>query len=93
METATTPALQTCCPIKRNLGEQFAIAARQYAEAVVVLSRPIAAAADFEESCGAVEQARQQCEAAGLVFQEHVTTHGCWEYDSDVQVQSATCAG
>jgi len=69
----------TYCTTRRDLGEQFAIAARLHAEAVVVLTGVVPLVAGFEESCGAVEQARQQCEAAGTAFRQHVTTHACWD--------------
>jgi len=51
------------------------------------------AVAGFEESCDAVEQARQQCETAETVFRQHVTTHGCWDYDPGVPVDSGTAPG
>jgi len=86
MKTASALALQTCCPIRRNLVEQFAIAARLHAEAVVVLSHAVPAVVDFAESCNAVEQARQECETAGAAFREHVATHGCWDYNPGAPV-------
>jgi hypothetical protein len=88
MKTASATALQKCCPKSRDLGEQFALAARLYAEAVVVLTRAVPAMADFEESCGAVEQARQECDEAGAAFRDHITTHGCWNYSPDVSVSN-----
>jgi hypothetical protein len=83
MKLASATALQTCCATRRDLGKQFAIAARLHAEAVVVLTLAVPPVADFEESCSAVEQARQLCEAASAAFREHVIAHRCWGGNAD----------
>jgi hypothetical protein len=93
MKTAFATALQLHCATRRDLGEQFAIAARLHAESVVVLTRAVPAMADFEESCGAVEPARQQCDAAGEAFREHIATQGCWNYSPGVPVSSGAVTG
>jgi len=75
------------------LGEQFALAARLYAEAVVVLTRTGPAIADFEESCGAAEQARHLCDAAGAAFRDHITTHSCWNCNPGVALSNGDVFG
>ena len=93
MKTVSATALQTYCAKRRDLGEQFALAARLYAEAVVVLTRGVPAMPDFEESWGAVEQARQQCDEAGAAFRDHITTHGLLELQSGVALNNGDLSG
>jgi hypothetical protein len=75
------------CPVRRRLGEEFALAARLYAEAVVQLMRdPITMSdRDYQQLHAAVEQARARSEVAGRAFKEHVESHGCGSFTRGVE--------
>jgi hypothetical protein len=78
-----TARLRRCCEVRRQLAEQFAIAARLYAETVVDLTT-IAdiAQADYKRLCEAAEEAQRRSEAACVAFEEHVDSHRCAAYIS-----------
>jgi len=66
------------CWTKRRLAEQFAIAARLYAEAVVLLTCPTGGVPrDYGRLLESVEAARKELEDSGAAFQEHVESHRC----------------
>jgi hypothetical protein len=62
------------------LAEQFAIAARLYAESVALLATSSAGVMSPEEYGHLrqkAETAQQRAEAAGLAFEEHLDSHRC----------------
>lgn len=67
------------CKVRRQLAEEFARAARLYAEAVVQLTRdPATMPGDgYQRLCATVDQAHERSEQADRAFQEHVASHGC----------------
>ena len=78
MQSAAAPATFTCCPIARQLAEQFAIAARLYAEAVASLTSHIAMSqTEYERLCRAAKDAHRRSEEMGRAFEEHVASHRC----------------
>jgi hypothetical protein len=79
MSVTGVPTL-THCEIKRQLAEQFAIAARQYAEAVVALTVHIALShAEYSRLRDAAHTARHQVHSIGVKYEEHVESHRCGE--------------
>ena len=66
-----------CCETGRKLGEQFAEAARLYAEAVVVLTSHHANVScdKYIQLRAAVEEARKRSESLGIAYEEHVESH------------------
>jgi hypothetical protein len=70
-------ATRSCCEIRRHLAEEFAIAARLYAEAVVSLTceSGIMPHEDYSRLREAAEMAQLNVEAACRAFQEHVDLH------------------
>ena len=73
--SATSP--KPCCETRRMLADAFAIAARLYAEAVVIQTGTRCSGPEFEELCGRVREALERAEAAQLSFEEHVRSHSC----------------
>jgi hypothetical protein len=74
----------SCCEVCYQLAEQFAINARLYSEAVVLLTRdPAMAGTEYEELREAAIQAQTRAEAAGIRFEEHVDTHRCGRTTTD----------
>lgn len=66
------------CEIRRLLAEQFAIAARVYAEAVVDFAmREEMTNLDYERLRKAAADARLRAYAAGLAFEQHIASHHC----------------
>src|SRR5262245_25575770 len=78
-EPGEKPAIAICCERRRQLSEQFATAARLYAEAVVLLTLNHSRMSqnDYERLREAAEEARQHSEAMGIAFEEHVEWHQC----------------
>jgi hypothetical protein len=66
-----------CCDIARKLAEQFAEAARLYAETVVVLTSHHANVPwnEYIRLHAAVEEAQKRSEALGIAYEEHVESH------------------
>ena len=66
-----------CCEIRRTLSEQFATAARLYAEAVAAFSSaPLTVSQDeYNRLRKAAEKARERAEAIGIAFEEHLASH------------------
>jgi hypothetical protein len=65
------------CHIRRELADQFAIAARLYAEAVAVLTQTTHSKTDFERLRNGVREAHDLTEAARAAFEKHVLAHSC----------------
>jgi hypothetical protein len=65
-----------CCEIRRKLAEQFATAARLYAERVVSLASNISDV-DHARLSKNAHEAQDRSEAAFIAFEEHVRLHGC----------------
>ncbi|MFL6351560.1 MAG: hypothetical protein ACJ74Z_06895 [Bryobacteraceae bacterium] len=65
------------CPERvQQLAEQFATAARLYAEAVVLLTTdPVKSTHDYTQLFNAVDEAQRRVESTGLAFREHVYLH------------------
>jgi hypothetical protein len=66
-----------CCDTGRKLGEQFAEAARLYAETVVVLTSCHANVSwnEYLRLRAAVEEAQKRSEALAIAYEEHVESH------------------
>ena len=75
---------QFSCFMRRNLGEQFATAARLYAEAVVVLTCDPATISrdEYDRLREATKQAQQRSEATERAFEQHVDSHDCLATDA-----------
>jgi hypothetical protein len=69
----------TSCEVRRQLARQFAIAARLYAEAVVMLTRDPGTVSnwDYGRLREAAEQAQARSESTGRAFEKHVDSHKC----------------
>lgn len=69
----------TSCDQRRRLAEQFAIAAREYSEAVAQLVQQAGPPSQTEHSVlrSVMIEAHDRCESAGVEFERHVATHGC----------------
>lgn len=67
------------CKDRRRFAEQFALAAREYSEAVARLVQHEGPPSQTEYSGlrSAVFEAHARCEGAGAEFEQHVATHGC----------------
>jgi hypothetical protein len=72
-------AAPVCCTARQQLAPQFDIAARLYAEAVVLLTRdfPVVSPEKYNQLRNAAETARRDAEAMGIAFEEHVDSHRC----------------
>jgi len=73
MNTATVR--RVACRKRRELADQFAISARLYAEAVVMLAQ--ARGEEFDGLIRSADATRERMEAARMAFEEHVREHGC----------------
>jgi hypothetical protein len=69
----------TYCNDRRRLAQQFAVAAREYSEAVVRLVQHEGPASQAEYSAlrSRVIEAQERCVSAGEEFEQHVALHGC----------------
>ena len=76
--------MTNCCPIRRKLGDDFAISARLYSEAVVAFtSNPtLISRSEFDRLCLAKEEALRRSETARVAFNEHVDSHRCLPGDN-----------
>ena len=73
MASGTRPRLGAC-HVRRKLADEYATAARLFAEAVVLETR---GTVDIERLRAVTRQALERTEAARVSFEEHVTWHGC----------------
>jgi hypothetical protein len=71
--------MATYCSDRRRLAEQFALAAREYSEAVALLAQHAGPSSNVEYGAllSAVNEKRQRCECAGVDFEQHVAAHDC----------------
>ena len=69
----------TSCNDRRRLAEQFALAAREYSEAVARLVQHEGPPSNAEYSTlrSVMIEVQERCESAGVAFEQHVATHGC----------------
>jgi hypothetical protein len=69
----------TPCNDRRRLAEQFALAAREYSEAVarLVLHEGPSSHAEYGTLRSGVIEAQERCVSAGVEFGQHVALHGC----------------
>ena len=69
----------TYCNDRRRLAEQFALAAREYSEAVIRLVQHEGppSHAEYDALRSGVIEAVERCESAGVDFEQHVALHGC----------------
>ena len=69
----------TYCNDRRRLAEQFALAAREYSEAVARLVLHEGPPTDPEYSTlrSVVIETQDRCVSAGVEFEQHVVTHIC----------------
>jgi hypothetical protein len=67
------------CNNRRRLAEQFALAAREYSEAVtrLVQHEGPPSHAEYGALRLVVIEAQERCESAGVEFERHVATHSC----------------
>jgi hypothetical protein len=67
------------CNDRRKLAEQFALAAREYSEAVarLVLHEGPPSDAEYGALRSVVIKTHERCERDGVEFEQHVATHGC----------------
>ena len=68
-----------CCDIRRQLADEFAIAARLFAEAVVLFTRrdDTRSNDEYNRLCTISRRAQQRAEIARIAFEKHVASHGC----------------
>ena len=69
--------IRTCCTVRRDLANDFAISARLYAEAVVILTSGVTSGSNFEDLRMAARRALDRVEEARVAFEGHVAGHGC----------------
>jgi hypothetical protein len=67
------------CNDRRRLAEQFALAAREYSEAVarLVLHEGPPPDAEYSTLRMAVMETQERCVSAGVEFEQHIVTHSC----------------
>ena len=77
------------CYDRRKLAEHFALAAREYSEAVTRLVQHEGPPTQDEYGAlrSVVTDAKERCESAGVEFEQHVTTHGCGVTSNDPSLQ------
>jgi hypothetical protein len=67
------------CNDRRKFAEQFALAAREYSEAVARLVQHDGPPSQVEYGAlrSVVIEALERCESGRVEFEQHVATHGC----------------
>ena len=82
-------AQSDCCEVRRLLAEQFAIAARLYAETVVHFTMHAEITQqDYERLRKAAEDAQIRAQCAGATFEEHVASHRCGFAIDPIEIRS-----
>lgn len=73
------------CNDRRKLAEQFALAAREYAEAVarLVQHEGPPSHAEYSTLRSAMIETQERCESAGVEFQQHVEAHDCGVFTNE----------
>jgi hypothetical protein len=64
-----------CCRLMQDLAQEFATAARLYAEAVVILATQATSRGDFERLRLEAKDAQERLEEARMLFEAHVISH------------------
>lgn len=65
-----------CCQLRQRLAENFAVAARLYAEAVVLLTASHGVSdSEYHRLRKAAAEAQYRCEEMRIAFEEHVASH------------------
>jgi hypothetical protein len=78
MEVEVSQIKVISCETRRKLAEEFAIAARMYADTVALLTRGGTTPGEkYDQLRRAAEEARQRAETARILFEEHVDLHRC----------------
>jgi hypothetical protein len=82
----------TTCNDRRRFAEQFALAAREYFEAVtrLVQHEGPPAQAEYDALRSIVIEAQERCGCAGVEFVQHVATHGCAVFTNKSAVVAST---
>ena len=70
-----TGGVKPCCELMQDLAQEFATAARLYAEAVVVLTTQSTNRKDFEHLSRQAKDALERVEEARMLFEAHVISH------------------
>jgi len=76
--------MRSSCAIRRKLAEEFAIAARLYAESAIRLASSGAYAIDYACLRDQTIEAQGRPETAFRGFNEHVASHQCGEATQNV---------
>jgi hypothetical protein len=76
MGTATSRAAVRC-ELQRTLAQEFALATRLYAEAVVALTELRGSATNSQELHLNCQTARRRAEEARVAFEDHLRNHQC----------------
>jgi hypothetical protein len=73
------------CNDRRRLAEQFALAAREYSEAVarLVQHEGLPSNAEYTTLRSVMIEVQKRCESAGAAFEQHVATHGCGAFKNE----------
>jgi len=82
----------TPCNDRRRFAEQFALAAREYSEAVarLVQHEGPPSLAEYNALRSIVIEAQERCGRAGVQFEQHVVTHGCAVFTNKSAVAAST---
>ncbi len=82
----------TPCKDRRRFAEQFALAAREYSEAVtrLVQHEGPPAQAEYDALRSNVIEAHDRSESAGVEFVQHVAAHGCGVFTNKSAVLATT---
>jgi hypothetical protein len=77
MNSGTFLGTRTCCAVRLDLANKFAISARLYAEAVVILTSVVTSGSNYADLRMTARRAQEHAEEARVAFEEHVAGHGC----------------
>jgi len=79
MTTGAEPRVESACPEKANLLNEYDTAAAEFSRTVTVLNRRmgIMSREDYVRILRFSEQARIRSEQARLALERHVNEHGC----------------
>ena len=83
--------VKPCCDLRRKLAEDFATAARLYAQTVVELAVGGGVSQrQYMRLCKLTEDAQKRSELAFVAYEEHIDWHRCW---ADTLTQTAAATG
>ena len=77
MSSGTFLGTKTCCAVRRDLANKFAMSARVYAEAVVILTSGVTSGSNYADLRMTARRAQERAEEARVAFEVHVARHGC----------------